>query len=215
MRIVIDLKRCTAPQVVLNFLLQAHGARVLLRHHQSRHRRPTAPCFEPERASSTNSSLTGERGPAADRVRSREGGGTEAHPQRSPRCARQHRRRCRNHPGIRDDRGGTDGPGGEVWPGRGAGGRHPEDAARRLAALEHKKIQDERDALAQEVERLSAILATEASILAESGRNSSISAPASVTSGGPRSGTRPRPSIGGVTSLRTSRCWSHSPPQTT
>lgn len=38
---------------------------------------------------------------------------------------------------------------------------------RRLAALEHRKIQDERDALAQEVERLTAILASEASILAE------------------------------------------------
>ena len=38
---------------------------------------------------------------------------------------------------------------------------------RRLAALEHKKIQDERDALALEVERLTAILASEASILAE------------------------------------------------
>ena len=38
---------------------------------------------------------------------------------------------------------------------------------RRLAALEHRKIQDERDALAQEAERLTAILASEASILAE------------------------------------------------
>ena len=38
---------------------------------------------------------------------------------------------------------------------------------RRLAALEHQKILDERDALVKEVERLSAILASEASILAE------------------------------------------------
>ncbi|MDV4343973.1 DNA gyrase subunit A [Methanoculleus sp. YWC-01] len=38
---------------------------------------------------------------------------------------------------------------------------------RRLAALEHQKILDERDAIAAEIERLSAILASEASILAE------------------------------------------------
>ena len=38
---------------------------------------------------------------------------------------------------------------------------------RRLAALEHQKILDERDALAKEIERLSAILASEANILAE------------------------------------------------
>ena len=38
---------------------------------------------------------------------------------------------------------------------------------RRLAALEHQKILDERDALAKEIERLSGILASEASILAE------------------------------------------------
>jgi len=38
---------------------------------------------------------------------------------------------------------------------------------RRLAALEQQKILDERDALAKEIERLTAILASEASILAE------------------------------------------------
>jgi DNA gyrase subunit A len=38
---------------------------------------------------------------------------------------------------------------------------------RRLAALEHQKIVDERDALAQEIERLREILASEAHILAE------------------------------------------------